>query len=151
VNKESKELRVIDGLGCANYKGQLPKGETAQSQAGHKEALQLLFQRDHCDEDEVVQLCSLSYYSQRIDINSMMAAAVLVVEWLFLFKEQYFFNHAQDLLGFDVETRLNNALQNKGTRLITFLVPRLVQAASAYTRSPSQCAVIGLVAHFVFV
>ena len=45
VNKESKELRVTDGLGYANYEGELPEGETAESQAGHKEALQLLFQR----------------------------------------------------------------------------------------------------------
>jgi len=166
VNKETKELRVIDGLGCANYEGELPEGENAESQAGHKEALQLLFQRGQWHEDEVVQLCSLSYYTQRKDINSMMTVAVLVVEWPFLFKEQHFFNHAQELLGFNVEDRLNSALQNKGTRLITFfrsekstcksmrlvnqlieghhgsLLPAVLMGLMAYFKEDSNCTLI---------
>jgi len=95
-----------------------------------------------------------------------MTVAVLVVEWPFLFKEQHFFNHAQELLGFNVEDRLNSALQNKGTRLITFfrsekstcksmrlvnqlieghhgsLLPAVLMGLMAYFKEDSNCTLI---------
>jgi hypothetical protein len=119
-DNQSKQLRAIDAYGCVNWQPDLPDGETEDSQKSHKEALKNMHDRGQCDSDTVTKLSTLAYYLQRRDINSNQTVVNLMEGWPFLFTEAQFRIHVNELVGFDVHSRIQTAVQDKGLRLISF-------------------------------
>jgi hypothetical protein len=63
---------------------------------------------------------AVSYFLQRQDINSCQTVVNLMDGWRFLFTENEFGNYANELLGFNVQSGIQAALQDKGPGLIRF-------------------------------
>ena len=118
--KDQRQLRPIDGLGCVSWQPPLPDNETDETQLGHKTELQQMHQRGQWDSEKVRELSSLSYYLQRQEINSCIRVGTLLVEWPFLVVPEFFYGHMTELLGFDVRSRILEGLQQKGPHLIAF-------------------------------
>ena len=62
----------------------------------------------------VKRLSILTYFLNRQDINSCMTVVNLLSDWPFLLTEEVFHDHANEFLGFNVQTRLVTAVQEKG-------------------------------------
>ena len=118
--KDQRQLRAINVLGCVSWQPPLPNNETDETQLGHKTSLQQMHQRGQWDSEKVRELSSLSYYLQRQEINSCITVGTLLVDWPFLVVPEFFYGHMTELLGFDVRSRILEGLQQKGPRLIAF-------------------------------
>jgi len=83
----------------------------------------------------------LSYYLQRKDINNCITVANLLVEWPFHVVPDYFYGHMNELLGFDVQSRIHQGLQERGPRLIAFLrtLMSMQTSTSALHELDSKC------------
>jgi hypothetical protein len=63
-DQENRQLRAIVGFGCVSWKPKLTDGETEEIQLNHEMALKRMYECGESVNDEVKQLCSISYYLQ---------------------------------------------------------------------------------------
>ncbi|XP_075308529.1 uncharacterized protein LOC142369998 [Odontesthes bonariensis] len=118
-------FKMLDSYGCVNWQPKVPEGETPNSLEVKRQMLTTLFNREgprQADTSRVDELMSSTYWNQREFINSSPPPQVSAIkeEWPFLFETRWLCSHFETLTGIDILTRLSEALDGKGRRIVNF-------------------------------
>lgn len=121
-------FNLLDSYGCVNWQPKdLPEGETPDSLEVKRQMLITLFTTEgprKVDASRVDELMAITYLKQRDLINSSPPPQVSTIrdEWPFLFEKRWLCSHFETLTGVDLVSRLSEAFQSKGRRIVNFFV-----------------------------
>ena len=116
----------MDSYGCINWQPHnLPEGETVDSLEVKRQMLATLYRKEGPRGKEkgmVDDLMHVTYLKQQQLINSNPPFRVsdIMQEWPFLFQKRWLCSHFEKLVGIDILSRMTEALQNKGRRVINY-------------------------------
>lgn len=72
----------------------------------------------------IKRLMSETYYAQRITLNNEDNVIKVMEEWPYLFEATHLLDHTEKLMGFPVQTKLLNQIEEKGKTITEFLVSK---------------------------
>lgn len=127
------KLVKIDSYGCVNWQPEdLPEGETLESLEEKRQVLVDTFSAEGhrgADRGRVDELMKITYICQRHSINASPAPTISVLpeNWPFLFTQRWLGTHFSMLTGVELESRLSEALNNKGRRILHFFKSQLTK------------------------
>ncbi len=73
---------------------------------------------------DIKRLMSETYYAQRITLNNEDNVIKVMEEWPYLFEATHLLDHTEKLMGFPVQTKLLNQIEEKGKTITEFLVSK---------------------------
>ncbi|CAL8236235.1 unnamed protein product [Boreogadus saida] len=120
-SEPARKCAKTDSYGCINWQPiVLPEGETKESLLHKKEELKLIFNHEGqrgADRGRVAELMEITFETQRRNINMLPAMQELIKEWPFLFQKRFLLDHFNQLTGIELDARLRESMETKGTAL----------------------------------
>ena len=116
----------VDSYGCIDWQPHdLPEGETVDSLEVKRQMLVTLYRKEGprgAERAMVDNIMTVTYLQQRKLINSNPPPRIsdVVLEWPFLLQKRWLCSHFEKLTGIDILSRLTEALQSKGRRVINY-------------------------------
>ncbi|XP_035510854.1 uncharacterized protein LOC118323041 [Morone saxatilis] len=116
----------VDSYGCINWQPHnLPEGETVDSLEVKRQMLVTLYRKEGprgAERGMVDDLMHITYLKQQqlINFSPPFRVSDVMQEWPFLFQKRWLCSHFEKLTGIDIISRLTEALQNKGRRVINY-------------------------------
>ncbi|XP_032363507.1 uncharacterized protein LOC116676683 [Etheostoma spectabile] len=117
--RPKKKCRASDRYGCTQW--QPESLNDFNSHEGKKKMLQDAFKENLLPQSDIKRLMSETYYAQRITLNSEENIIKVMEEWPYLFNTTHLLDHTEKLMGFPVQTKLLNQIQEKGEIITEFL------------------------------
>ncbi|KAF1371462.1 hypothetical protein PFLUV_G00278000 [Perca fluviatilis] len=117
--RPKKKCRSSDRYGCTQW--QPESLNDFNSQEDKKKMLQDAFKENLLPQSDIQRLMSETYCAQRITLNSEENVIKVMEEWPYLFITTHLLDHTEKLMGFPVQTKLLDQIQEKGKIITEFL------------------------------
>lgn len=122
VERPKKKSRLSDRYGCSQWEPDSPND--CHNLEGKKKMLQEAFKGKPLPETDIKTLMSDTYYAQRITLNNEVNVIKVMEQWPYLFETTHLLDHTEKLVGFPVQTKLINEIENKGKAITDFLMSK---------------------------
>jgi hypothetical protein len=114
-----------DSFGCVRWQpSQLPENESKETQEQHRIWLVNEYPKTAPNLQKVASLMTITYASQRMTINEGNEAGThlsdILEKWPYLKKPEFLFEHFHELMGFDLMTKLDDALRRKAGDIMNY-------------------------------
>ncbi|TDH09030.1 hypothetical protein EPR50_G00104010 [Perca flavescens] len=117
--RPKKKCRSSDRYGCTQW--QPESLNDFNSQEDKKKMLQDAFKENLLPQSDIKRLMSETYCAQRITLNSEENVIKVMEEWPYIFNTSHLLDHTEKLMGFPVQTKLLDQIQEKGKIITEFL------------------------------
>jgi len=117
-----KKFRFSDRYGCSQWQPESPNDIGNHEE--NKKMLQDASKGKPLPKSDIKRLMSEIYYAQRITLNNEDNVIKVMEEWPYLFEVTHLLDHTEKLMGFPVQTKLLNQIEEKGKTITEFLVSK---------------------------
>lgn len=118
--RPKKKSKSSDHYGCSNW-----EPESLNECANHEEKKKMLqesFKGKTLPDSDIKKLMSDTYYAQRITLNNEDNVIKIMEQWPYLFEATHLLDHTEKLVGFPIQTKLLNQIEEKGKAIREFLM-----------------------------
>ncbi|XP_049912396.1 uncharacterized protein LOC126397561 [Epinephelus moara] len=126
--RPKKKLKSSDYYGCSNWQPGAPNGSDYEEK---KKMLQDAYKENLLSEIDIKGVMSETCSAQRITLNNQDNVIKVMEEWLYLFEATHLLDHTEKLIGFPVQTKLLNQIEEKGKTITEFLVGKGITGVTA--------------------
>lgn len=126
--RPKKKLKSSDYYGCSNWQPVAPNGSDDEEK---KKMLQDAYKENLLSEIDIKRVMSETYSAQRITLNNHDNVIKVMEEWPYLFEATHLLDHTEKLIGFPVQTKLLNQIEEKGKTITEFLVSKGIMGVTA--------------------
>uniref|UniRef100_A0A671UW94 Uncharacterized protein n=2 Tax=Sparus aurata TaxID=8175 RepID=A0A671UW94_SPAAU len=126
--RPKKKLKSSDYYGCSNWQPVAPNGSDDEEK---KKMLQDAYKENLLSEIDIKRVMSETYSAQRITLNNQDNVIKVMEEWPYLFEATHLLDHTEKLIGFPVQTKLLNQIEEKGKTITEFLVSKGITGVTA--------------------
>lgn len=125
--RPKKKRKSSDYYGCINWQPVPPNGSDEEK----KKMLQDAYKENLLSESDIKRIMSETYSAQRITLNNQDNVIKVMEEWPYLFEATHLLDHTEKLIGFPVQTKLLNQIEEKGKTISEFLVSKGITGVTA--------------------
>ncbi|CAM4314419.1 unnamed protein product [Leuciscus chuanchicus] len=125
--RPKKKCKSSDRYGCRQWQ---PESPNDFDNEGKKKKLQDAFKENVLPGSDIKRLMAETYCAQRITLNTEDNVLKLMEEWPYLFEATCLLDHTEKLLGFSVQTKLMNQIEEKGKTIMEFLVSKGIRGVT---------------------
>ena len=126
--RPKKKRKSSDYYGCSNWQPVAPNGSDYEEK---KKMLQDAYKENLLSEIDIKRIMSETYSAQRITLNNQDNVIRVMEEWPYLFEATHLLDHTEKLMGFPVQTKLLNQIEEKGKTITEFLVSKGITGVTA--------------------
>lgn len=121
--RPKKKCKSSDRYGCSQWQPESPNDFDNHDEE-KKKMLQDASKENLLPESDIKRFMSETYNTQRITLNNEDNVIKVMEEWPYLFEATHLFDHTEKLIGFPVQTKLLNQIEEKGKTITKFLVSK---------------------------
>jgi hypothetical protein len=137
TENQSQKRQIRDGYGCVEFLPvALPENENEESLNQKQLSLKEMFTSNTWTDGEVAELMESTYILQRQDLvgPSSLPFSEVLDEWPFLAQPRFMLQHLEQLLGFNLNSQLQNTLMSKKKSFVDYFGSKLAKSQTLKNR-----------------